>query len=146
MHDKNPQPADAARQNGLTNETFYGRRFAFLRLLRSLGGPRPRTSTWRGFCAGILRFDRELGLFDSAAESRRRREYMSRPQDRIGSACIRICDVGRVCSRQGRDRHECPDIPTECSEVKQILSIRRIRRSDAVTIASTCSRTGEGSR
>ena len=37
---------------------------------------------------------------------------------------LRICDVGHLCTIRGVI-HECADIPIECSEVKQIFSIRR---------------------
>ena len=99
---------------------------ASLALALVAGRAEAKDITWRGFCAGILHFDRELGLRLGGGAGEGESTCLVRRPD--WQRVLRICDVGHLCTIRGVI-HECPDIPTECSEVKQILSIRRIRHS-----------------
>ena len=85
---------------------------------------RAKDITWRGSCAGILHFDRELGLTVGGGAGEGESTCLVRKAD--WHRVLRTCAVDRSCAINGVI-HECPDIPAECSEIKQIFSIRRMR-------------------
>ena len=95
---------------------------ASLALVLVAGQARAEDITWRGSCAGILHFDRELGLRLGGGAGEGESTCLIRRPD--WQRVLRICAVDHSCTIMGVI-HECPHIPIECSEVKQIFSIRR---------------------
>jgi len=72
---------------------------ASLALALVAGRAEAKDITWRGFCAGILHFDRELGLLDLAAEPAKEKVHVS-SADRIGSACSGFA-MSATCAPSG---------------------------------------------
>ena len=95
---------------------------ASLALVLLAGHARAVDKAWDSACGGILHFDRELGLRLGGGAGEGESTCLVRRPD--WQRVLRICDVGHLCTIRGVI-HECADIPIECSEVKQIFSIRR---------------------
>jgi hypothetical protein len=102
---------------------------ASLALVLVAGQAEAEDITWRSSCAGILHFDRDLGLRLGGDAGEGESTCLVRRPD--WHRVLRVCAVGHSCTIRGVI-HECPDIPTECSEVKQILSIRPTHDSHSV--------------
>jgi hypothetical protein len=47
------------------------------------------------------------------------------PRSQTGQRVLRTCAVDHSCAIMGMI-HECPQTPTECTEIKHIISIRRV--------------------
>jgi hypothetical protein len=95
---------------------------ASLALVLLAGQARAVDITWGSACGGILHFDPELGLRVGGGAGEGESICLVRRRD--WQRVLRVCAVEQTCTVRGVI-HECPDIPIECSEVKQIFSIRR---------------------
>ena len=95
---------------------------AALALVLLAGQARAVDVTWGSACGGILHFDRELGLRVGGGAGEGESICLVRRRD--WQRVLRVCPVEQTCTVKG-GIHECPDIPIECSEVKQIFLIRR---------------------
>jgi hypothetical protein len=91
-------------------------------LILLAGHARAVDKTWDSACGGILHFDRELGLRLGGGAGEGESICLVRRRD--WQRVLKVCAVEETCTVRGVI-HECPDIPIECSEVKQIFSIRR---------------------